>query len=228
VLLADAVWTWEDAQALGAPEFGRVLARTDRGRRNGSRNGNGNGAGQGGYGREAVAVGPGVESVARTRVIPLVSPLRGVELSGTLEVRIGSQRPAQQVDRPAAAAVPVLAATPTLAPDDDEPPFPEEAVAVLAAAEQAATMPREASAGQVLHVRFQGTNQDAVVAAFQELRGIIHERPGETSVVLYIPAGSGRVQRMELRVGVAYDAELAALIERRVGPGMVDLRLAEA
>jgi hypothetical protein len=113
-------------------------------------------------------------------------------------------------------------------PEDDEPPFPEEAIAVIAVAEQEATVPREASAGQVLHVRFRGTDQEAVVGAFRELRGIIHERPGETSVVLHIPAGSGRIQRMELRVGIAYDAELAVLVERRVGPGMVELKLAEA
>ena len=34
------------------------------------------------------------------------------------------------------------------------------------------------------------------------------------------------MQRMDLRVGVAYDAELLSMIERRVGRRAVDLRLA--
>ena len=33
VLLADAVWTWEEAQAMGSAEFTRQLGRMDRGRR---------------------------------------------------------------------------------------------------------------------------------------------------------------------------------------------------
>src|SRR4051795_11916835 len=49
VLLADAVWTWEDAQQMGSAEFTRTLGRMDRGRRpprpnNGYANGNGNGS----------------------------------------------------------------------------------------------------------------------------------------------------------------------------------------
>jgi len=39
-------------------------------------------------------------------------------------------------------------------------------------------------------------------------------------------AGGGRVQRMELRVGVAYDAELVALINRRLGERFVRINLA--
>ncbi len=236
VLLADAVWTWEDAQALGSPEFGRALARTDRGRRggNGFRNGNG-------YDRPPTAVGPGSEaapgaSVERIRTIPLVSPLRGVDVSGSMEVRIGGA-PKRQAERPAALAgsapPPASAAAPydsasvaTALPEtDEEPPLPDEAVERLVAEEQAATLPREASVGQMLHVRFTAADQEAVVGAFQTLREVIHEHPGDTSVVLHIPAGPGRSQRMELRVGVAYDAELVAGIKRRVGDGMVDLSL---
>jgi hypothetical protein len=77
----------------------------------------------------------------------------------------------------------------------------------------------------VLHVRFVAVDQEAVVTAFAALREIIHERPGETSVVLHIPAGSGRIQRMELRVGIAYDAELVAEISRRVGDSTIELSL---
>jgi len=60
-----------------------------------------------------------------------------------------------------------------------------------------------------------------------DLRQVIHEHPGETPVVLHVPAGPGRNQRMELRVRVAYDAELATTIARLVGPGRVELGLAD-
>jgi hypothetical protein len=33
---------------------------------------------------------------------------------------------------------------------------------------------------------------------------------------------------MELRAGVAYDAELAAEVARRLGPGLVEIELASA
>ena len=49
VLLADAVWTWEEATALGRRRSARAVARGDRGRRggNGCRSGNGRGYGNG-------------------------------------------------------------------------------------------------------------------------------------------------------------------------------------
>ena len=58
----------------------------------------------------------------------------------------------------------------------------------------------------------------------EALRALIHDHPGETPVLLRIPAGPGREQRMQLRLGVAYDAELSAAIKRRLG-GSVELRL---
>jgi DNA polymerase III alpha subunit len=39
VLLADTVWAWEEATALGPDAFARAVARDDRGRRNGNGNG---------------------------------------------------------------------------------------------------------------------------------------------------------------------------------------------
>jgi hypothetical protein len=44
-------------------------------------------------------------------------------------------------------------------------------------------------------------------------------------VVLHVPAGGGREQPMQLRAGVAYDAELLSEVQRRVG-GLVLLQLA--
>ena len=78
----------------------------------------------------------------------------------------------------------------------------------------------------MLHVHFEPGAQDQIVGALRELREIVHERPGETTLVLHIPVGGGRVQRMELRLGVAYDAELVATINRRLGSRNVRLSLA--
>jgi hypothetical protein len=141
-----------------------------------------------------------------------VSPLRGGEVTGTIEVRIGV--PA----RVAIAEAPMSAA-------DDEPPFPDEVVATVIAAADEATLPVEAAADQALHVHFARGSHEQVVAAFAVLREIIHERSGPTRVVLHVPTADGRMQRMDLRVGVAYDAELLSLIVRRVGRRAVELRL---
>jgi DNA polymerase III subunit alpha len=220
VLLADAVWTWEEALAMGSAEFARQLGRLDRGRRNGTGHGNGNGNGwKPGYsnGNENGAVAPEPAAVPGSaqlvRTIPLVSPLRGGEVNGTIEVRIGGGA------RVAIASPPDSAA-------DDEPPFPDEVVATAIAAQDLATLPLEAAPDQALHVHFARGAQEQVVLAFGTLREIIHERPGPTRVVLHVPTADGRVQRMDLRVGVAYDAELLSLIERRVGRRSVELRLA--
>jgi hypothetical protein len=108
----------------------------------------------------------------------------------------------------------------------DEPPWPDEAAAKLVRDAEAETSAVEAAAGQTLHIRFQPGPQDRVVESLQTLRELIHERPGETPVVLHIPAGGGREQRMELRTRVAYDAELLAEVGRRLGEGLVVLHLA--
>ncbi len=253
VLLADAVWTWEDALAMGADSFARELERTDRGRRNGPRNGHAGGRDRATHGSRSVAVGPGVvapsglpgaevlgldsagpDIIERAqperrlvRTVALVSPLRGGAAAGTIDVYSGSTRSVA-----ARAGTPVVGRD-ALPLDDDErsqleeAPLPEEAIQQLIAQQQAATLPTQAAAGQVLHVRFMAAGQEHLVDAFRALREIIHEHPGETPVVLHIPAGGGRNQRMELRVSVAYDAELVAMIGRLVGQGTVQLSLRE-
>ncbi|HEY5521380.1 MAG TPA: DNA polymerase III subunit alpha [Candidatus Limnocylindrales bacterium] len=222
VLLADAVWTWEEAQQMGSAEFTRALGRLDRGRRPGratayAGNGGGNGYSASvqseqprGDDHAAVAVVP---DTAVVRTIPLVSPLRGGEVSGTIEVRIGAPARAALADAPVSAA-------------DDEPPFPDEVMAAVVAAQNQPTAPVEAAPDQALHVHFARGAQDQVIQAFGALREIIHGRPGPTRVVLHVPTSDGRMQRMDLRVGVAYDSELLAIIERRLGPRSVELRLA--
>ena len=216
VLLADTVWTWEDATAMGAAEFARQLGRLDRGRRNGRANagynGNGNGHANGYVGREPVAVAVVAGEGSAVRAVPLVSPLRGGSVDGTIEVRLA---PAPRPTAPSGTGV----------ADDDEPPFPDEIIASQRVDQDRPTLPVEALPGQQLHVRFAPAAQEQVIAAFRALREIIHERPGQTRVVLHVPAADGRLQRMDLRVGVAYDGELAGLIERRLGPRAVELRL---
>ncbi|MEX1333851.1 MAG: hypothetical protein AB1Z66_00965, partial [Candidatus Limnocylindrales bacterium] len=105
-----------------------------------------------------------------------------------------------------------------------EPPLPAEAGAAVASAERAQTVPTVAGPGQVLHVRFAPASDERLVAAFEGLKGVIKARPGETPVVLHIPAGQGRTQEMRLGAGIAYDAELVAECGRRFD-GMVQLTL---
>ncbi len=225
VLLADSVWTWEQATAMGPAAFAREVARGDRGRRgvpagNGAGRFNGNENGYASVPSDPIAVGPGVaKSGPRLiRTVPRVSPLRGGEVDGTVDVYWGTAGPV-----PGPASVAALVA-PT---DTEEPQLPDEAVRELVARENVPTMPLQAGAGQSLHIRLMPGVQSDLGDVMTSLRQVIHDHPGETPVVLHVPAGPGRNQRMELRVRVAYDAELAATIGRLVGPGRLELGLAD-
>ncbi|HET7677538.1 MAG TPA: DNA polymerase III subunit alpha [Candidatus Limnocylindrales bacterium] len=256
VLLADAVWTWEEASAMGEEAFQRAWTAGDRGRRSGRggawRGAEGNGHGTIGHGTNGRAgagegyrpgqpaggpdvpvmaglAGPDASTEAPRRTIPWVSPLRGGGIRGTLEVRPGQPaRPIEGVPRPPEPRVepaepPSVAA---LEPDhEEEPSLPDEARRRVVAAEAAPTPAVEAQPGQALHVRFALAAQETLASAFQAIRELIHEHPGETPVVLHIPTRSGRDEPMELRLGVAYDAELLADVRRRLGEGLVTLEL---
>ena len=78
-------------------------------------------------------------------------------------------------------------------------------------------MPTTAGPGQILHIRFSSASDERLVVVFGELRELIKSRPGETPVVLHIPAGTARTQEMRLGVGIAYDGELVAECARRFG-----------
>jgi hypothetical protein len=109
---------------------------------------------------------------------------------------------------------------------DDEPPWPDEARARAVDAAEAPTRPTAAGPGGVLHVRFSAAaGLDRAIGAMEALRTLIRARPGATPVVLHVPVGVGEERPMELRNGVAYDAELLAEIRRRMGDGLVELRL---
>jgi hypothetical protein len=115
-------------------------------------------------------------------------------------------------------------------PDDrDEPPIPDEARArIVADANDDA--PVDAGPDTVLHVRFAAVApSDRVVGAMEAFKSVLRDHPGETRVVIHVPApGGGPILPMELRRGVAYDAELVAEIRRRLGAGLVELHLASA
>jgi hypothetical protein len=112
-----------------------------------------------------------------------------------------------------------------LAPDgSDEPPLPEDAHAAVVRAASAGTTPVEAGPQQVLHIRFGPASDEAIVAAFGQLRQLIKSRPGSTAIVMHVPAGAGRSREMRLGVGIAYDADLLAEVERRFD-GLLQLTL---
>jgi len=65
-----------------------------------------------------------------------------------------------------------------------------------------------------------------LVRAMETVKLLLRDRPGGTKVVIHVPSPGGQALPMELRWGVAYDAELLAEVRRQLGEGLVDLRLA--
>jgi DNA polymerase-3 subunit alpha len=110
---------------------------------------------------------------------------------------------------------------------DLEPALPDEARERAAVAAASPTLPLDpAGTSHVLHVRFTRGPSVQLVPAMETLRQVIRERPGETQVVVHVPGPAGAILPMPLRTPVAYDAELLAEIQRRIGEGLVDLGLA--
>jgi len=109
----------------------------------------------------------------------------------------------------------------------DESPVPDEARARIVG-DATADAPVAAGPQAVLHVRFEtAAGPDRLVRAMETVKLLLRDRPGGTKVVLHIPAiGGGQALPMELRWGVAYDAELLAEVRRQLGDGLVELRLA--
>jgi hypothetical protein len=116
---------------------------------------------------------------------------------------------------------------PDLVDHDVEPALPDEARSRAAAEAEATTAPLEAApAGSVLHVRFGGAPATQLVSAMETFRQLARERPGDTRVVVYVPGLGGAALPMELRNGVAYDADLLAEVRRRLGDAVVQLSVA--
>jgi hypothetical protein len=199
---------------------------------NGSGNGNGGGAAAADVAVAGVATGPGGASVPRgagpglpTRRadVPYVSPLRAGAAAAVAADPVGGVRDAPaalpSIDPPAPVPTYADASPDAVARErDDEPPLPDEARIRAVAEAGAVTAPLEA-AGQdhVLHVRFGGAPADQLVRAMELFRQLVRERPGETRVVVHVPAPGGSALPMELKQAVAYDAELLAEVHRRLG-----------
>ncbi len=251
-LLADAVWVWEDAAARGPAAIAKEVADGDRGRGGNRRwsSGSGGGSGNGnGYSRAPAAQAPPAPiptpdpssaSAPMPKPIPApkvrVSPLRGggVTVTAPAASAPGSAGPASPPALPASAFGPSepLSAPPepgdfaAFAPDREEPPLPDEARAVAARASAAPTAPLEAPEAGVLQVRFtRGAETSRIVWAMEELRAMLKERPGATRVVFNLPGPGGGTLPMEVRGGVAYDVELLAEVQRRLGEGLVRLEI---
>ena len=225
-LLADSVWDWDEVTDRGPEAFAREVGSLDKrgGRRavpgggnGGFRNGNGGGYGNGGGGgpRPPVAVGPGVPAGTPAAVASTAGP-------GTLPPIAPAEPISTYAEPPDLETV----ATGAGGPEPEEPALPDEARGVASAAAQAPSVPVEASATAILNVRFaREAGPDRVVAAMQAFKGVLRERPGGTRVVVHVPAPGGAALPMELKGGVAYDAELVAEVRRRIGEGVVDLHL---
>jgi DNA polymerase-3 subunit alpha len=169
----------------------------------------------------AVPVAPeGGSSPATTMpTVPYVSPRRG---GGTEPTALPPIAPAE----PIGAHVELPGGLPR--PDDrDEPAVPDEARARIVA-DATADSPIDAGPNTVLHVNFAGAGpSDRVIDAMETFKSVLRDRPGETRVVIHLPGPAGVASLpMELRRGVAYDAELLAEIRRRVGEGLVEIHLA--
>src|SRR5439155_18337206 len=237
-LLADLVMDWETAVARGPEQFAREVAAGDRGRgprRGGGYGppGNGNGSGGGGWTRSAEPV-PVMAPASTAASVPAFEPAAVAVGPGRTpaadEVRPGVPRVSPLRAQAAAAEMPTIEPAEPIATyldDDDEPALPDEARAREAQASAAPTPQIESQPDRVLHVRFGGAAPDRLVLAMETFRTLLRERPGGTRVVLHVPAPSGSATLpMELSRRVAYDADLLSEVRRRLGEGLVDLRLA--
>jgi hypothetical protein len=217
----------------GAPDAGRTSMRAPGvGAGGGAGPGVGGGSGPGAGGK----VGPGASPRrgAPDDGVPRTSPIRAtarLEPPGAGEPD-GPLRPGAPGGPPVHAPGPVPGSSEpadlaAVAPDREEPAFPEETRAAALRTEAAPTVPREAGPGGCLHVRFSaGLPTEDLQAAMAEVRDVLRSRPGATRVTIHLPQGAGRpALPMELRVGVAYDAELMAEVTKRLRPGLVDLSL---
>jgi hypothetical protein len=235
-LLADLVIPWDEAVMKGAESFAREVAAGDRGgvrRRpvapvvvgetngNGDRPRNGNGhRNDEANGHPGPPAGPQAVISPRRPDIPYVSPLRADAAS---RATLPSIAPAEPVS-----AYPARASAPgdTAAAPDDEPALPDEARTRALAEAAAPTTPLETPGpGHVLHVRFGGAPADQLVGAMEMFRQLIRERPGETRVVVHVPAPGGAALPMELKQTVAYDSDLLAEVQRRLGVGIAQVSL---
>ncbi|HSW42358.1 MAG TPA: OB-fold nucleic acid binding domain-containing protein, partial [Patescibacteria group bacterium] len=222
-LLADLVRDFDIAASGGAEAFAAEVAVADRGRPRGRLGPDGNGPrNENGAGAASRRPGPGRGSAT--------SPIRGAQPPAPADRSTSTgQPPGPSFPAP----VPISgsrepADLEAMSPDREEPPVPDEARAAALGVASAPTAPREAGPDGCLLVSFAaGLPAEDLQAAMAEVRDVLRSRPGATRVMIHLPQGPGRPSLpMELRAGVAYDAELTAEISRRLRPGLVELGLA--
>jgi hypothetical protein len=239
-LLADLAVDWDEASNAGEEAFARQVAAGERtgGARRGTggyANGNGNGGGRpmvpvgpGPAVTIPAGVGPGVATSAGAAgtpgspAVPYVSPRRAGAVSDARPAEPAATLPAIVPAEPVS-TYPTTPAVGLGSDADDEPAVPDEARSRIVA-DATADAPTDAGPGTILHVRFAGNApSDRVVGAMEAFKTVMRDRPGATRVVIHVPGPGGG--EMELRRGVAYDAEMLAEVRRRLGDGLVDLRL---
>jgi hypothetical protein len=181
-------------------------------------------------GSQGGAFDPRMPTLGRRPEIEYVSPLRGGliphggpwERAGDVVSTLPRIAPAEPVSTYVEAP-----GDPALSDRDMEPALPDEARSRAVADAAAATDPVDvAPEGGVLHVRFGGGPATELIAAMETFRQLARERPGDTRVVVHVPAQGGSALPMELRSGVAYDADLLAEVRRRLGDALVRLSVA--
>ncbi len=220
-LLADMVRDFDAASETGPEAFAAEVAAGERSARGPRRGVNGNGSSWNGA-RSAVGP-PGPRPGAPP--IPVVSPARGavppVRPGVAGSAAAAGLRPPEPM--PGYSEPSDLEA---LRPDHEEASLPEEASERAREQSTEATVPQEAGPGGRLHVRFGAVAPEVLQGAMATVRDVLRSRPGSTRVTVHLPQGPGRpALPMELRTGVAYDAELPAEVRRRLGPGICDLEL---
>jgi DNA polymerase-3 subunit alpha len=235
VVLADTVWTWEDAVARGPEAFRQEVAAVERGGGRGRRNGNGRwstGASLPGVDDErrepgvpdlvAIPVEAGVGAGAATLRIPRVSPLRGSLPEGMMTITIGGPIPRRGGSRarvathvppppglpPPADHAPTAEPPPTRPGDpDDDTPLPDGSAS--------------ADAGGPTGVDDEPPLPDeahaAVARAAAATTTPVEARPDQTLHVRFAEAPDERI--------VAAFAELRTLIKSRPGATPVVLHI---
>ncbi|MBA2373196.1 MAG: hypothetical protein H0V74_03205, partial [Chloroflexi bacterium] len=176
------------------------------------------------------ALQPGATPSIRQTTGPIAPPDIAAPFVSPLRPAIGPDAALPPIDP--AEPIPTYLEGPgsaALGPDRDvEPAVPDEArERIIDGAFQGAA-PLVAADRATLHVRFAANAApDRLVGAMEVFKVLLRDRPGATRVVLHLPAPSGHeTLPMELRRGVAYDAELLAEVSRRLGDGIVELHLA--
>jgi DNA polymerase-3 subunit alpha len=189
--------------------------------------GNGNGGGPGANGANGAGFDPRKVPLGRRPEVEYVSPLRGgvIPEAGPLERAGGAVATLPRIAPADPVATYPEGRGESGADDRDvEPALPDEARSRVAAEAGADTAPMEALLpGSALHVRFGSAPAAQVVEAFKVITQLVRERPGDTEVVVHVPAPGGQPQPMPLPRRVAYDADLLAEVRRRLGDTLIQL-----